>query len=100
MMRSMRKVKKWRPGQQKKSQERKQENKGEIKCEKRSHMWRRGTPKDSQRQCKCMNFIFTKHQHSSAEEVQVPCTRIKERMEIPNERMKTRQQNSVNKEWH
>lgn len=47
-----------------------------------------------------MNFIFAKHQHGPEEEVQVPCTGIKERMETPNEMMKMRRQNSVNTEWH
>lgn len=40
---------------------------------------------NSQRECRCMTFVFAKHQHSSEEEVLMPFTRIQERMEIPNE---------------
>lgn len=52
------------------------------------------------KECRCMNFTFAKHQNSSEEEVQVPCTGIKERMETPNEVMKMRRKYSANKEWH
>jgi len=42
-----------------------------------------------------MNFIFVKHQHSSEEEVQVPCAGIKERMEISDEIMKMKKKKKL-----
>lgn len=61
---------------------------------------------NSQRECRCMTFVFAKHQHSSEEEVLMLFTRIQERMEIPNEIpnevMKItfdEAKNSVNNEW-